>query len=278
MAVELGLEDRVARGRTAWPSTSRCRRAAAASRCPRRAAGAARCRCWRRSRARMPSSTNGSRRCASRCLGDGGRVARRLARAGAGRRTRRRRGGRRCRTRAARRRSRRETSWSSRSPMWWPSVSLISLKWSRSMIITTAVSPLRRAARTAWSMRSRKSSRFGRPVSASCSAWCSLAIASRPPRCTAKSGRKSRAIAGSAEVGGEHDDRREAEQQAVDRGLEEEVARRGSGRRLRALRRARPRWRRAPMLTTKNVGDGEHHAGQVARGAGAARPRAGGRS
>ena len=59
-------------------------------------------------------------------------------RAGAARRTRRRRGGRPCRSRAARRSSRRETSCSSRSPMWCPSVSLISLKWSRSMIMTTA--------------------------------------------------------------------------------------------------------------------------------------------
>ena len=57
---------------------------------------------------------------------------------------------------------------------------------------------MRRPARTAWSIRSRKSSRFGRPVSASCSAWCSFAIASRPPRWTAKIGRKSSAIAGSA--------------------------------------------------------------------------------
>ena len=82
--------------------------------------------------------------------------------------------------------------------MWWPSVSLISLKWSRSMIITTALSPWRRPRRTTWSMRSRNSSRFGSPVSASWSDWCSLAIASAPPRCTAKIGSSSSATAGGA--------------------------------------------------------------------------------
>ena len=150
------------RGRTAWPSTSRCRRAAAASRCPRRARGAARCRCWRRSRARMPSSTNGSRRCASRLLGDDVGVARGGRRAGAGRRTRRRRGGRPCRSRAARRCRRRETS-SSRQVAHVVAERVVDLL----EVIEVhdhhhgGCSPLRRPARTACSMRSRNSSRFG---------------------------------------------------------------------------------------------------------------------
>ena len=48
----------------------------------------------------------------------------------------------------------------------------------------------RRRAAACW-MRSRNSTRFGRPVSASCSDWCSLAIAWRPPRWIASSGRNS---------------------------------------------------------------------------------------
>ena len=69
VAVELGLEDARGRGRTAWPSTSRCRRAAGASRCPRRASGTARGRSRRRSPAACPRA----------------RTARAGARAGSGR-------------------------------------------------------------------------------------------------------------------------------------------------------------------------------------------------
>ena len=160
-------------------------------------AGAGRCRRWRRSPAACPRA----------------RTARAAPPAAAGRRAPRPGPWRRCgsstpnsspprRATVSASRSaalrRRDTSCSSRSPWWWPSVSLISLKWSRSMIITTAVSPERRDARIACSIRSRNRSRFGSPVSASWSAWCSLAIASLPPRCTANSGRNSSAMAGSA--------------------------------------------------------------------------------
>ena len=81
----------------------------------------------------------------------------------------------------------------------------------------------RRPALIACSMRSRKSVRLGSPVSASCSDWCSLAIAARPPRWTARNGSRSSSQRGQRELGGEHDDGREAEQQAGGRGLEEEV-------------------------------------------------------
>ena len=75
--------------------------------------------------------------------------------------------------RAARRGTRRPTSGSSTSPAWWPSVSLTSLKWSRSISITAtrrrcarrlADAPARSARGTACG--------WAGPVSASCSAWC----------------------------------------------------------------------------------------------------------
>ena len=155
--------------------------------------------------------------------GDDVGVAGAAQREAAARRTRRRRGGRPCRPRRASARSRRATSSSSRSPAWWPSVSLISLKWSRSISITAEAMSARRPAPIACSMRSRKSVRLGSPVSASCSDWCSLAIAARPPRCTARNGSSSSEQRGQRELGGQHDDGREAEQQAGGRGLEEEV-------------------------------------------------------
>ncbi len=92
--------------------------------------------------------------------------------------------------------SRCATSSSRRSPAWWPSVSLISLKWSRSISITAEATSARRPAVIACSMRSRNSVRLGRPVSASCSDWCSLAIAARPPRWTARNGSSSSSSAG----------------------------------------------------------------------------------
>ena len=138
-----------------------------------------------------PSTTNGSRSARlERSRRRPGRRRRRARRAAA-RRTRRRRGGRRCRRCAACVLRRSATSCSSTSPRWWPSVSLTSLKWSRSMIITAAPPWRRSAARTACWTRSRNSTRFGRPVSASWSDWCSLAIAWRPPRWIASSGRNS---------------------------------------------------------------------------------------
>ena len=77
-----------------------------------------------------------------------------------------------------------------------------------------------------------------------------------------------------AEVGGEHDDRREAEHQAVDRGLEEEVAHEVA-RRPRCAGRARSRSTTRTVLTMKNVPIGEHDARAGRSGAGAARRRAG---
>ena len=92
---------------------------------------------------------------------------------------------------------RRATSSSRRSPAWWPSVSLISLKWSRSISITAEATSARRPEAIACSILSRKSVRLGSPVSASCSDWCSLAIAARPPRWTARNGSSSSSSAGS---------------------------------------------------------------------------------
>src|SRR2546423_1793539 len=74
---------------------------------------------------------------------------------------------------------RRASSFSIRSPQWWPSVSLTSLKRSRSMSRTATPLPVRPQARSAWSSRSRKSERFGRPVRWSCSARRSFSSAWR---------------------------------------------------------------------------------------------------
>ena len=60
------------------------------------------------------------------------------------------------------------------SPLWWPSVSLISLNRSRSISRTAVVSAVRRARAIACSRRSWKSSRFGRPVRLSCRDWCRI--------------------------------------------------------------------------------------------------------
>ena len=119
--------------------------------------------------------------------------------------------------------SRCATSSSRRSPAWWPSVSLISLKWSRSISITAEATSARRPAVIACSMRSRKSVRLGSPVSASCSDWCSFAIAARPPRWTARNGSSSSSSAGSENSAASTTIGREAEQQAGGRGLEEQV-------------------------------------------------------
>ena len=69
-------------------------------------------------------------------------------------------------------RNRSATSCSSTSPAWWPSVSLISLKRSRSSTMIASDELERSAASTACSIRSLSSVRFGRSVRSSCSAWC----------------------------------------------------------------------------------------------------------
>ena len=66
---------------------------------------------------------------------------------------------------------RRANSCSRRSPTWWPSVSLTSLKRSRSSSRRPVGRPSRSVARTASSSRSCSRTRLARPVSASWVAW-----------------------------------------------------------------------------------------------------------
>jgi hypothetical protein len=70
--------------------------------------------------------------------------------------------------RVARRRGAMATRTS--SPAAWPSESLMILKRSRSSSSTATPLPLRLRRRSAWSMRSSASVRFGSPVNGSCSA------------------------------------------------------------------------------------------------------------
>ena len=74
--------------------------------------------------------------------------------------------------------SRRPRILSSSSPAWWPSVSLTSLKWSRSTSTRATRPPSRCSVRAASAAR-RKNSRLGSPVRGSCSAWCSWSAACR---------------------------------------------------------------------------------------------------
>ena len=64
------------------------------------------------------------------------------------------------------------TSRSKSSPTPWPSVSLTSLKSSRSTNRTASPIPGLPRRTSAWESRSAKRTRFGNPVSGSCSAWC----------------------------------------------------------------------------------------------------------
>ena len=94
------------------------------------------------------------------------------------RRRTRRRPAERSNCRAARRSCRRSpTSRSTMSPMWWPSVSLISLNRSRS-IRTTATSSASAAGQSRRAPRPRAPRRLGRPVRWSWVAWwvCSAAV------------------------------------------------------------------------------------------------------
>ena len=186
----------------------------------------------RRSRASARRRTNGSRSARQQHLGDGAARRRRAVDArAAGRRTRRRRGGRRCRrSRSVRLAAGSATSWSSTSPRWWPSVSLTSLKWSRSMIITAraAVAALGGAQRLLDAVAEQHAVRQAgeRVVQRLVLLGDRLAAAAVDGEQRQEEQRQRR----QREVGGEHDDRREAEQQAGGRGLEEEVATRGSAR------------------------------------------------
>ena len=126
-----------------WPRTWRCRRAASARRSCRRAPGS--------SAIPIDPSTSSIRP----CTGNGCWSARWTARATAtapprrrrrpaGSRTRPRPGGPPCPTREGRAVRRMPTSRRSPSPAWWPSVSLISLKLSRSIRSSAVSSPVRR--------------------------------------------------------------------------------------------------------------------------------------
>ena len=86
-------------------------------------------------------------------------------------RTRRRRAARGCRPVAARPPSRGPIWRSSTSPLWWPSVSFSSLKWSRSTISTAMPSPARAPRAIASSSRCWNRRRFGSSVRSSVTAW-----------------------------------------------------------------------------------------------------------
>ena len=162
--------------------------------------------------------------------------------------------------------SRRATSCEQRSPWWWPSVSLISLKWSRSISITAAMSPERRAG-------ARSPGRCGRGTArGSAGRSARRAAPGAPWRSPGgrRGGRRAAAgtaatIAGSEKSAASTTIGREAEHQAGGRGLEEAGRARGSAEHARGAGPSRSRSRRAPTLTTKNDDAGEQDAGQVAR-------------
>ena len=82
------------------------------------------------------------------------------------------------------------TSSSSRSPTWWPRVSLTSLNRSRSSSATENRGDVA-GARTASSSRCSRYLRLGRPVSGSCSALCCSTSDIRAVLCTANIGMSS---------------------------------------------------------------------------------------
>ena len=134
---------------------------------------------WPRPRAVSPSSANGALERLRGCVRASATALGRVRRAGRRRsRTRRRPGGRPCRVLAhepSRSRAR-ELAAAAGRRSWWPSVSLISLNRSRSMSSTRDPGPPLGAASASASLDAARGSRsrFGRPVSASCSAWCSI--------------------------------------------------------------------------------------------------------
>ena len=112
---------------------------------------------------------------------------------------------------------------SRRSPVWWPSVSLISLNRSRSSRIRPARRSVDAAAVIARLARSWNSDRFGRPVRESCVDWCSFsADTTRGPVGDHKRHQESWEQPDAA-VGGDDDDGREAEERNVRGGLEGDV-------------------------------------------------------
>ncbi len=78
---------------------------------------------------------------------------------------------------------------SSASPVAWPSVSLTSLKRSRSMNISATFRSRLSAVASAWVTRSRSSTRLGSPVSGS---WCARCCRRAWPSATARSAASSR--------------------------------------------------------------------------------------
>ena len=265
--VALGGVELHAAAARAWPGTSRRRRGAAASRRRRRARARRRRRCSRARRAACPSPlTNGSaiarrRACRRRVIAVAGRrdvaqhdreLVAAEARDGVG-----------LAQRAAQ--ARRRRACSSSSPSWWPSVSLISLKRSRSSSITATVRALAAREDAAPARGGPCSSvRLGSPVSASCSASCWWSTARRPARCSANSGSAEQRQRGEREVGGDDDDRPEAEQDADRRGLHRRGRCAGSARTARR-RRATTARATSSALMTKNAAAAATARGQVVR-------------
>ena len=91
--------------------------------------------------------------------------------------------------------------------------------------MTTAELPLRRPARTAWSIRSRKSSRFGRPGQRVVQRLVLLRDRLAATAVDGEDRQEEQQDRRQREVGGEDDDRREREHQPGGRGLKQQVAR-----------------------------------------------------
>ena len=122
--------------------------------------------------------------------------------------------------------------------------------------------PARRCAAPAPAARA-AALRFGRPVSASCSDWCSSAIAWRAPRWTATSGSAQRSGEQQRELGGQHRQRREPERHARRAGDEGQVL-------VEVGAHREPLGERDDDRHEQRVDDeerqrGGHDAGQVAR-------------
>ena len=122
-------------------------------------------RCSPRGRARWPETSARSAPRSSRRCGRPARFRRSRQAPRAARRTRRRPAAPGYRCCAGTTAGRAPTSVSTRSPTACPSASLISLKLSRSRIITASRPPLAVGARDGVLRRSVSSARFGRPVS-----------------------------------------------------------------------------------------------------------------
>ncbi len=120
-------------------------------------------------------------------------------------------------------RSRTAASCSSRSPWWWPSVSLISLKWSRSISITRAA-----AARAAADMDRlldavAEQDAVGQPRERVVDRLVRLRDRGAAAAVDREQRQEQQRHEHQRVVGGQHDDRREPEHQAGRRGLREPV-------------------------------------------------------